>query len=186
MVGLFALAPGADAALGGGDPRSADRGDAAHRADAWIKLCGLSTGCVIDPPPHPWLGRDVYNATGRRQTVAVDINEGEGVRFWITVENDGTQADTLIVQGCPGTRYFEVNRVVLGRYRRPDAGATDVTRRYLQGTLSFDLDPGDRAVFTLNIITNTIKGETYRCLTEVSSAGDAGAGDTVVAEMTTY
>jgi hypothetical protein len=41
-------------------------------------------------------------------------------------------------------------------------------------------------VFTLNIITNTIKGETYRCLTEVSSAGDAGAGDTVVAEMTTY
>lgn len=159
---------------------------APSRPDGWIKLCGLSTGCVIDPLPHPWLGRDVYNASGRRQTVAVDINEGEGVRFWITVQNDGTETDTLVVQGCHGTRTFEVNRVVLGTYTRPDAGATDVTRRYRQGTLTFELDPGERDVFTLNIITHVNKGVTYACETVIRSSADPGVADTVVGEMTTY
>lgn len=161
-------------------------GASSFRSDEWIKLCGLSTGCVIDPPPHPWLGRDVYNTTGRRQTVSVDIDEGEGVRFWITVENDGTEADTLVVQGCQGTRYFEVNRVVLGKRKRPDASYVDVTRRYKRGTLTFELESGDTAVFTLNIVTNTVKGETYRCLTTVHSENDSASEDTVVATMTTY
>ena len=38
------------------------RFDRSYRPDAWIKLCGLSTGCTIDPPPHPWRGRGVYRA----------------------------------------------------------------------------------------------------------------------------
>lgn len=161
-------------------------GDSSFRADGWIKLCGLSTGCTIDPLPHPWLGRDVYNTTGRRQTVAVDINEGEGVRFWITVENDGTEADTLQVQGCQGTSTFEVNRVVLGKRKRPDASATDVTRKYKRGDLTFELDAGDQTVFTLNIVTHDEKGKTYDCLTTIRSLGDTGSSDVVVAEMTTY
>lgn len=49
--------------------------------DGWIKLCGQSLGCTIDPLPHPWLGKNIYNTTGRKQTVSVDVNEGEGVRF---------------------------------------------------------------------------------------------------------
>ena len=162
------------------------RGTSSFQSDGWIKLCGLSTGCVIDPPPHPWLGRDVYNTTGRRQTVSVDIDEGEGVRFWITVENDGTESDTLVVQGCRGTRYFEVNRVVLGKRKRPDASYTDVTRKYKRGELTFDLESGDTAVFTLNIITHTVKGETYRCLTTIHSENDSSSVDTVVGSMTTY
>lgn len=161
-------------------------GGSSFRADGWIKLCGLSTGCTIDPLPHPWLGRDVYNTTGRRQTVAVDINEGEGVRFWITVENDGTEADTLQVQGCQGTSTFEVNRVVLGKRKRPDASATDVTRKYKRGDLTFELEAGDQAVFTLNIVTHDEKGKTYDCLTTIRSQGDTGSSDVVEAEMTTY
>ncbi len=184
LVTLSAAPVGADGRAGSSAAASARGGSA--RSDAWIKLCGLSTGCVIDPLPHPWLGRDVYNATGRRQTVSVDIDEGEGVRFWITVENDGAESDVFTVQGCSGTRYFEVNRVVLGKYKAPDAGATDVTRQYKQGTLTFDLEPGDRAVFTLNIITHTVKGVTYPCPTVVRSGNDPTSTDTVVGEMTTY
>lgn len=160
--------------------------DDSYRPDGWIKLCGLSLGCVIDPLPHPWLGKDVYNTTGRKQTVAVDIDEGEGVRFWITLENDGTLTDTFNVVGCPGTRVFEVNRVLLGRHKRQDPGAEDLTRRYKQGTLTFTLDPGKRVVFTLNIITHTVEGVTYECQTEFISQGDTPMHDVVVAKMTTY
>lgn len=190
VLAFLALSVASEAVAVTGSPERINvargTGGGSFRPDGWIKLCGLSTGCVIDPLPHPWLGKDVYNATGRRQTVSVDINEGEGVRFWITIENDGTTSDTLAVQGCLGTPTFEVNRVVLGTHTRPTASATDVTRKYKQGTLTFDLDAGERAVFTLNIITHVNKGVTYRCLTVVHSESDPSSDDTVVSEMTTY
>lgn len=167
-------------------PEGAAAGEPSFRPDGWIKLCGLSLGCTIDPPPHPWLGRDVTNTSGNRQTIRTDINEGEGVRYWIVVQNDGTEADTLRVRGCRGTRVFEVNSVLIGKHRRPSAGATNVTRRYRRGTLTFPLDANEKVVFTLNIITHFDKGVTYRCETVITSQGDPAAVDTVVAEMTTY
>jgi hypothetical protein len=155
------------------------------KADGWIKLCGLSTGCTIDPLPHPWLGKNVYNTTGRHQLVAVDIDEGEGARFWITIENDGADSASFNVRGCPGTRYFEVNAVVMGKQKRPNAGAENVTNQYKQGTLSFELDPGKKVTFTLNIVTHFEKNITYDCETVFTSSGDQSQ-DTVVAELTTY
>ena len=50
----------------------------AYRPDAWIKLCGLSTGCTINPPPHPWHGNNRYNSTAKKQTVSVRMEDGEG------------------------------------------------------------------------------------------------------------
>ena len=173
---IVAAAP-ASAAAGGGS---------AYQPDGWIKLCGQSLGCVIDPPPHPWKGRDVYNHTGRRQTLSDDINEGEGIRYWITVQNDGTEPDVIAVDGCSGNRTFEVNRVLLGKHRRQDAGAEDLTRRYVRDTLTFRLDPGEKAVFTLNIITHARKDETYECRTRLTSQGDDRRADLVVATMTTF
>lgn len=108
------------------------------------------------------------------------------MRFWITLENGGTQSDTFGVQGCSGNRTFEVNRVLLGKHKRQDAGATDLTRKYKRGTLTFDLDPGAKVVFTLNVITHFNKGETYLCATTVHSENDPTAQDTVVAKMTTF
>ena len=154
--------------------------------DGWIKLCGQSNGCSIDPPPHPWLGKDVYNTTGRKQTHADDINEGEGIRYWIALQNDGTAADTFVVQGCSGNQTFELQHVILGKHRNQDPGAEELTRRYKRGTLTFDLDPGQKVVFTLQIITHNNKNVTYRCRTEFSSENDPSAEDVVVAKMTTF
>ena len=156
------------------------------RPDAWIKLCGQSTGCKIDPLPHRWFGKDVYNATGRKQTVSELIDQGEDVRFWISVENDGTETDTLTVQGCKGTRYFELRHVVLGKYKRPDAGATEVTKEFKDGTLTFDLDPAKKSLFTVLFVTHIKTGITYRCFITVRSPHDPNSPDTVVAEMTTF
>jgi hypothetical protein len=161
-------------------------GDRPYQPDAWIKLCGQSLGCTIDPLPHPWRGKDVYNTTGRRQTEVDDINEGEGIRYWITIQNDGTERDTYSVDGCRGTPTFEVNRVLLGKHKRQDPGAQDLTRRYKAGTLEFTLEPGAKKVFTLNVITHTNKGVTYECRTVFTSQNDDRRKDVVVARMTTF
>ena len=182
---LLALVIGASLLTG-----AAPAGAVDFRADAWIKLCGLSTGCTIDPLPHPWKGRDVINTTGARQTIAVRMEDGEGVRFWITVENDGDQPDTLTVDGCRGTRRFVVNAVLMGKHKGPDWRARNVTQRFRDGTLAFDFPPGSegkKKVFTLNIIAPTqAEGVTYRCEITLRSVGRWAARDTVVAKMTTY
>ena len=165
---------------------TATAGDRPYQPDAWIKLCGQSLGCTIDPLPHPWRGKDVYNTTGRRQTEVDDINEGEGIRYWITIQNDGTERDTYSVDGCRGTPTFEVNRVLLGKHKRQDPGAEDLTRRYKAGTLEFTLEPGAKKVFTLNVITHTNKGVTYECRTLFTSQNDGARRDAVVARMTTF
>jgi hypothetical protein len=168
-----------------GTSPTASAGDRPYQPDGWIKLCGQSLGCVIDPPPHPWKGKDVYNRTGRRQTLSDDINEGEGIRYWITIQNDGTNDDTIDVDGCPGNPTFEINRVLLGKHKRQDPGAEDLTRRYVADTLTFTLDASEKAVFTLNVITHVRKNETYECRTVFTSEGD-GRADVVVARMTTF
>ena len=167
-----------------GAPSSASAGPRPHQPDGWIKLCGQSLGCVIDPPPHPWKGKDVYNRTGGRQTVSDDIDNGEGIRYWIAVQNDGTQADTFDVDGCPGNRTFLINRVLLGKHKRQDPSAEDLTRSYVRDTLTFGLDAGEQAVFTLNVVT-THAGETYDCRT-VFTSESGRRQDVVVARMTTF
>jgi hypothetical protein len=161
-----------------------------YQPDAWIKLCGLSTGCVINPLPHPWKGRNVHNTTGTKQTVGVRMQDGEGVRFWILLENDGARADTLVVDGCDGNRRFVVNHVLLGKHKRPNAGATEITRKFKRGTAEFSFPPTTekkRRVFTLNILApTTAEGVSYRCRIKVRSEGDSTARDTVIARMTTY
>jgi hypothetical protein len=164
----------------------ASAGARPDQPDAWIKLCGQSLGCTIDPLPHPWRGKDVYNRTGRHQTEVDDINEGEGIRYWIMIQNDGTETTTFSVDGCPGTPTFEVNRVLLGKHKRQDAGAEDLTRRYKNDTLQFTLDPNQKKVFTLNIITHVRKNETYECRTVFTAQTERGSADVVVARMTTF
>ncbi len=164
---------------------SVDLGGSSFQPDGWIKLCGQSLGCVIDPLPHPTRGRNIYNTSGRNQTEVDDINEGEGIRYWITIQNDGTAADTFSVQGCRGNRTYEINKVLRGKHKRQDPSAEDLTSRYMRGTLTFELDPGQKVVFTVNIITHFDKNVTYRCITEFRSA-NGSSRDVVVAEMTTF
>jgi hypothetical protein len=186
LLGALSLvAAGFPISAASGD-RSSARAGRPYQPDGWIKLCGQSTGCVIDPLPHPWLGKDVYNRTARKQTHSDDINEGEDIRYWIAIQNDGTESDTFGVLGCPGNPTFEVRRVLLGKQKRPNAGATDITRKYKDGTLEFELDPGKKAIFTLLIVTHVNKGVTYICRTEFTSQGNSDRQDVVAAKMTTY
>ena len=140
--------------------------------------------------PHPWRGNDVYNTTGRKQTVAVNMEDGEGVRFWITLQNDGLVADTFTVKGCKGTPRFVVNAVLVGKHKRPDWTAKNITQGFKNGTAEFSFDPASGPKlrwFTVNIVApTTAEGVTYRCPITISSQGQPSVKDTVLAVMTTY
>ncbi len=159
-----------------------------YQPDARIKLCGLSTGCTIDPLPHPWHGNDVYNTTGARQKVSVRIDDGEGVRFWILLQNDGTLADTFTLHGCKGNPRFRINAVLIGKHKVPDWRAKNITKAFTRGTYTWAVPGSDtkkNLVLTLNIVTKT-PGLRYRCPITVISGGPTPVKDTVVAVMTTY
>lgn len=162
-----------------------------YRPDAWIKLCGLSTGCTVGPPPpHPWRGNDRYNTTGFKQTISVRMEDGEGVRFWIRLENDGALGDTIVVQGCKGTPRFVIDAVLVGRHKRPDWRAKNITKAFKNGTASFTFPPasaGKVVYLTLNIVApTTVEGITYRCPVTIRSAADPTLKDTVAGRTTTY
>jgi hypothetical protein len=161
-----------------------------YRPDAWIKLCGLSTGCTINPLPHPWRGNDVYNRTGVHQRVAVRLDNGEGVRFWLTLQNDGATGDTFVVKGCAGNRYFVVNAVLVGLYKRPDWRARNITKGFKAGTAEFTFPAsteGKKVHLTLNIVSSDAAvGVSYRCPISLYSTSDPTAKDKVVATMSGY
>ncbi len=159
----------------------------AYRPDAWMKLCGLSDGCTINGLPNPTKGKNIYNSNGDRQTIAVKMEDGEGVRFWMTFENDGALADTFTVEGCKGTPRFKVNKVQVGFYKRPTAGSIKITSEFKGGNAEFDLNPGKVAQITLNIVApTTAEGVTYVCPVTIRSQGDPSLEDTLKAKMTTY
>ncbi len=171
-------------------PGSATARQAPYRPDAWIKLCGLSTGCTIDPLPHPWLGDNVYNRTGARQKIAVRLEDGEDVRFWITLQNDSEQEDSIRVKGCKGTRLFVIIAVKIGFLKRPDWRPKDVTVEFKNGTLTFPFPPaseGKKVPLTLAFIApTTAEGVTYRCPITIRSQNDPTRRDRIMAIMTTY
>lgn len=160
------------------------------RPDVWIKLCGLSTGCTIDPLPHPWLGDDIYNTSGSRQKIAVRLDDGEDVRFWLTLQNDAEQEDTFIVEGCRGNHLFQIIAVKVGLLKAPNWRPPDITAGFKNGTATFDFPPaseGKRVPLTLAFIApTTAEGVTYRCPITIRSQSDPSMSDTVVAIMTTY
>jgi len=168
---------------------TASRGSAA-RPDIWIKLCGLSTGCTIDPLPHPWLGDGIYNATGWHQKIAVRMDDGEDVRFWLTLQNDAEQDDTFVVEGCRGTHRFQIIAVKVGFLKRPNWRPLDITKGFKNGTATFTFPPaseGKRVPLTLAMIApTTAEGVTYRCPITIRSQSDPSVSDTVIAIMTTY
>ena len=161
------------------------------RPDAWIKLCGLSTGCTIKPPPHPWHGNNIYNGTAKKQVVSVRMEDGEGVRFWLILENDGVGRDDVIhVDGCRGTPRFVVNAVVAGFQKRPRFGPAIYTTEFKNGTLTFPFPaskPNKQVKLTVNIVApTTAEGVTYRCPVTISSEHQPSAVDTIAGRMTTY
>ena len=165
---------------------SATAGSQPYRPDAWIKLCSQSTGCTINPPPHPWKGNNLYNSSADHQTIFQRIDNGEGVWYWIMFQNDGTTKDTFDLTGCTGTKNFQVLRVLIGRYKVPvGVSAVHITDQFIHSNYSFSLQPGAKMVITLNMVT--VKPNLhYRCPVTITSEGDPSKSDTVAVKITSF
>jgi len=187
LVLLIACTASFATSASAGSARARASSPSTYQPDAWIKLCGLSNGCTVGPPPpHPWHGNNVYNTTAFNQTIRIGLEEMEGVRFWIMFQNDGTQSDTFTVQGCKGTPRFKVNAVLVGFYKDTAWRPRHITDQFKAGTATFSVAPGSHVGITLNIIANTtLRGVSYRCPVTITSKGDTTLKDTVAGIMTT-
>ena len=165
---------------------SASAGSPPYRPDAWIKLCGQSTGCTINPPPHPWKGNNIYNANAKGQTIFQRIDNGEGVWYWLTFQNDGTTKDTFDLTGCTGNKNFKILRVLIGKYKVPvGVSAVHITRQFIHSNYKFTLKPGGHVAITLNMVTVNPNLH-YRCPVTITSEGDSAKSDTVAVKIKTF
>ncbi|MEA2556517.1 MAG: hypothetical protein QOG88_55 [Actinomycetota bacterium] len=165
------------------DPGRAD----SYRPDAWIKLCGAGDTCK-HAPPHPYRGEDVFNTTGVHQTAAAGMEEGNNIRFWILLENDGTLGDTFTVNGCSGNGAFVISAVSIGALKEAKP-APHITHAFKQGTATFTFPPSSEShdvILTLNILAKTtLPGVRYTCPILITSSGDPALKDKVLAKMVT-
>jgi hypothetical protein len=158
-----------------------------HRPDAWINWCGSGDTCV-GAPPHPWRGNNVYNMTGVHQTFPAGVEEGNDIRFWIVLENDGALSDTIYVKGCAGNPSFFIRDVNIGKLRR-SMDRPVITAQWKNGTAHFKFGPADSAklkILTLDIwVKTSVFNASYTCPITIHSASDPTLKDHVVARMTT-
>ncbi|RNM16271.1 hypothetical protein [Nocardioides pocheonensis] len=89
---------------------------------------------LIRKPHHPYVGNNIYNTTGRGQTVRSKVHRGDWQKFTVRIYNDGNTRTTFTAQGLSSTSKVRVKYF---------AGATNVTTamKSTQG-LSFSLAPG--------------------------------------------
>ncbi len=167
-------------------PSFARAGQEQVRPDAWLKLCGWGDTCN-QAPPHRYFGNDIYNASGARQTVSSGLEEGNDIRFWLRLENDGSSDDTLYVKGCRGNTGFVLRAVLVGAFTQ-STNADNVTRPFKRGTAHFDLQANDAnsVVLTVDLWARTITaGARYRCPITIWSSTQPSIKDTVVAKLVT-
>jgi hypothetical protein len=160
---------------------------AGNRPDAWVKLCGPRNTCSTQPW-HPWLGDGVYNTTGTGQHVTGGVEEGNMIRFWVLLQNDGVNDDVLKVKACPGTATFPLLSANVGAWRF-HTRLVDITSAIKAGTASFPLpksSAGATAILTLTFRAITLtKGLRYTCPVTVSSTNAPTVKDRVVATLVT-
>ena len=157
------------------------------RPDAMIKLCGAGDNCDHSPP-HKYRGQNIYNTTGKGQTYPAGLEEGNDIRFWILIQNDGTQADTFFVKGCTGNKAYVIRAVIVGAWRHA-TGHTHIDAAFKNGTASFHFAPSasqTNVVLTLDFWEKpAILGLRYTCNITITSQNDPTVKDRVVAKMVT-
>ena len=110
------------------------------------------------------------------------------IRFWILLENDGANPDTLKLKGCPGTTAFPLLSANVGAWRF-HTRLRDITSAVKAGTASFQFpgrSTGKTVIITLTFrAATTVHGARYSCPVTVSSTNAPAVKDRVVAALVT-
>ena len=147
-------------------------GGGTAQPDETIKLSGDATA----------LGNNVYNTTGAGQTRSVTTPRGVSKTFVVKVWNDGTSADSFVLNGTGSTSGFTV------KYLKGTTGTTNITSAVLAGTYkTASLAPGNGVVIRLvvTVAATAPSGATRDWLVTATSQLDSSAQDAVDAQLKT-
>jgi hypothetical protein len=122
----------------------------------------------------PWVGNNVYNATGLGQTLMRSVSRGRSFSYWVMVQNDGTGGDTLAIKGWAAPASFTI------AYR---ARGIDVTTSVEAGTYQRGLAPGSS--FWLQVVVGVrrtgVVGRVFNTRVRATSLASPLLTDLVVA-----
>jgi hypothetical protein len=121
-----------------------------------------------------YVGNNIYETTPtKEQTVSWSAKKDQRRTFDVQLENDGSSAAPLTVEGCSGTGKFGVKYF---------SGSKNITRDVANGTyVTHSLQGGGKATLALKI-TPKVEDAKFVCDTEVRNAGET---DAVRAKLTT-
>lgn len=169
--------------------KSRESGTAGERPQLWVTY-------ITDSPPRnqpdgriqekgkSLKGNDVYNLSGRRQTLQLKGRAGRRFDHRFSVQNDGDVSDDFIVKGTKGNRFFDVDYFQLG-----PGGRKNVTNNLVKGRLKLiALNPGDTVSFLAKIRSaKDSRGRTKRRQFSYlsTSVTQAASRDKVKAKATT-
>ncbi|MBL9174775.1 MAG: hypothetical protein JNL10_14655 [Verrucomicrobiales bacterium] len=142
-----------------------------RRVDAWIKTAGEAT----------FSGNNIYNADGSGQSRVAAVAGGQSASFSIAVQNEGSAADNLRLQGTGGSTGFTV------KYFTGSTGGTEITSQVVAGSYLLTNAPAGsvnlfRAVVT--VTPGTAAGTLKDCIVTAISGGDGTKRDTVRFQVT--
>jgi hypothetical protein len=146
---------------------------ARYQPDGLIRMATAGVlGYPSSPFDGPWLGKNIYNATGAHQS-AVWVSSGStGPSFFtwgISIQNDGSAADRFKVKatGAPSAWIVTYSRgttnitsaVVAGTYRTPSLapGATYLIHAKITINFSSNLSGNLTRLVTIRSVANSTK-----------------------------
>jgi hypothetical protein len=142
-----------------------------YRPDALIRRAGA----------RHYVGGDVLDGTGARQTVTRRVRRGHGTSFVVRVENDGSVPDSYAIKGVRSGHGVSV------RYFAGARGHKEITRAVRRGRYRLtNLAPGQaRVVRVVVTVTGHLRRAGRALPVRVRSLQDAGRVDTVRARVRT-
>ena len=165
---LIGVAP--TSVFGAVDEPASLQASAGMRPDAWVRYTAYTVYSKTYKHPSPWVGDNIYNATGRKQTETESAGgwyePGGYFTFQVAIENDGA-ADrfTLRADGTGSSRV---------KYFR---GSTNITSAVVNGTYQTpEVAPGATFVIKVRIV---LDGAAVERLVKATSVADPGKADTV-------
>lgn len=127
----------------------------------------------------PWLGDDIYNTTGARQTSTASVRPGGSATFSFKYQNDG-DGDTTRIRGSASNSQF----LVTYQAYRPDGVAVDITAAFTTGeTIPFPAGFVLRVIAKVTARPGTAAGATIGVKVKATSTGTTIA-DVAVARVT--
>ena len=117
---------------------------------AWYRLRQPDAQIAVDG--GRFVGNDVYNTSGQKQTKSQTVQPGKTASFSIKVSNDGLSADSLSLKGAGSTGDYTVTYL---------EGATNISAQVVAGTYVLD---------------NVARGASRTITMKVKVAGTAAVG----------